>query len=82
MTNRASSDARNRTTALTSSGVPILPSGDISFIISTASSLPGASCSMPVSIGPGCTEFTRMPMGPNSLAATRVIPCAANFDAV
>ena len=35
---------------------------------------------MSVSIGPGCTEFTRMPSWPSSLAALRLSPRRPNFD--
>ena len=34
---------------------------------------------MPVSTMPGCTEFTRMPFGPSSMAAALVMPRTANL---
>ena len=36
---------------------------------------------MPVSIMPGCTELTRMPLGPSSIAAALVMPRMANLVA-
>src|SRR6478735_3823467 len=36
---------------------------------------------MPVSIMPGCTELTRMPLGPSSIAAALVMPRIANLVA-
>jgi hypothetical protein len=37
---------------------------------------------MAVSIGPGCTEFTRMPRGARSTAADLVMPRSAHFVAL
>src|SRR6185369_8883424 len=71
--NDDSSDARNSTRLATSSTSPARPSGR-----NEKSVIPPI---IAVLIGPGWTEFTRILSLPSSLAAVRVRPRTAHFDA-
>ena len=63
-----------------SSGVPTRRSGTFEAPYSIAAS-PPCTRVIGVSIIPGCTELTRIPFGPSSIAAHLVIPRIAHLVA-
>ena len=73
VTNEASSEARNRTAAAISSGVPMRLKRD-GGIVHPPSALSAAdnSSSFSVAIQPGLTQLTRIPWGAPSAANERV----------
>ena len=79
MIKEAASDARKDTAAAISSGVPSLLSGVSSASVSLIPG--GSSSSISVSITPGATQLTRMPVGASSLASDRENPMSAAFVA-
>ncbi len=73
------SSASHRMVRATSSGVPMLPKGVSS---RRAASVSGSKASfISVAMTPGATQFTRMPLGPSSLASALVKPMTAAFAA-
>ena len=80
VTNALASEVSHTTASPMSRGRPIRPRG--SFAAYACQSRPAKSALptlMSVSIGPGHTEFTRMPSGPSSTAAAFVMPRTPNL---
>src|SRR4029077_6898495 len=75
--NDALPDARNMMVWATSSGLPVLLSGTFAARLAFLSSVPVKRFSIPVSIGPGATMFTRTPDEAASSAADLVKPSTA-----
>ncbi|KAJ3943899.1 hypothetical protein N0V92_013696 [Colletotrichum tropicale] len=79
LTHAASSPANHPTILATSSTVPtLLPTGVCAICISTISL--GIFSSISLCTGPGATQFTVVPLPPNSRAQHRVNPSSAAFD--
>jgi len=72
----ASSVAKKATSLAASSGSPTLPNGDFA-----ASSRLNPSVIQPVSVGPGLTAFTVIPLCPISAASVRVSASMALLEA-
>ena len=79
MTKDAASEARNATHAATSSARPTRPRGVSSARAARSSGVSSAFIS--VSMVPGDTQLTRMPLGPTYCARAFVNPMTAAFDA-
>ena len=74
------SESRNTTSGATSSGTPARPSGVLAmFAVRKAA---GAAAVIGVSMNPGLTRLTRMPMSPSCMLATRERPRSAHLLAV
>src|SRR5438552_2898055 len=83
VTKRAASDARNRTTSATSSGMPIRLSGVLSIVACTRSGCWSMySFVSGVSMMPGPTALTVTPRGPHSMARLLTRPDRPAFVAV
>src|SRR3979409_235686 len=81
--NLASSDAMKTIPSATSSERPSRPSGTCFARAALFSDVPVKRVSMPVSVGPGATAFTRIPDLASSSATDLVMPstaCLADVD--
>ena len=75
----ACGEARNATSAATSSAVPYRPSGMVPRRKSAAGFLSASAGFISVSMGPGCTSLTVICRAANSRDQARVKPATANL---